>query len=476
MFLVGKAIPDYIKALPQTVLNTPFGQMLRPYLDRSMRAITQAPVANSAGPRTEMNSQQRKGEAIIKRKTGLVNSVVSLNDLNHLLSDASNACAIIFFTSSTCAPCALLYPAYNELAATFPDATFIKCDLNYATEIGSRYHIRATPTIQTYLKNDKFDEWSGANERKLRSNVELLVQAAFPRHPHCSLHLPEVLSKSSTMIKFPTIPPFEKVLPKLHPFVENENSITSMRAYLENLSASSLSQEHPLPDLSSFCAFLKMSISNVASENLFAAYDILRPALVDKRVNAYFVSGQGLECLLDMLEHVTSIDDCPFNLKLVTLQLSCNLFSNDQFDHHIVQSAKLSSLLLQLVQSSTADDTLKDVAKSVGASLAFNTANAYYKLRTNGNDSDIREEAQVELGATILDAISRYQHFDSLQVLITALGLLVYQAPVDGELLDLCRAMEAAKTVNDKESIMGKRNVILKEVGKTLLVEGLRLP
>jgi hypothetical protein len=44
MFLVGKGIPDHITSLPKRVLDTPFGQMLRPQLDASMRSVTQAPV------------------------------------------------------------------------------------------------------------------------------------------------------------------------------------------------------------------------------------------------------------------------------------------------------------------------------------------------------------------------------------------------------------------------------------------------
>lgn len=40
-FLVGKSIPSYIKDLPETVLNTPFGQMLRPYVEQMMAPITQ---------------------------------------------------------------------------------------------------------------------------------------------------------------------------------------------------------------------------------------------------------------------------------------------------------------------------------------------------------------------------------------------------------------------------------------------------
>lgn len=43
MFLIGAGIPDRITSLPQTVLNTPFGQMLKPQLDKAIRGITQAP-------------------------------------------------------------------------------------------------------------------------------------------------------------------------------------------------------------------------------------------------------------------------------------------------------------------------------------------------------------------------------------------------------------------------------------------------
>ena len=42
-FLVGKSIPSYIKDLPETVLRTPFGQMLRPYVEQMMAPVTQVP-------------------------------------------------------------------------------------------------------------------------------------------------------------------------------------------------------------------------------------------------------------------------------------------------------------------------------------------------------------------------------------------------------------------------------------------------
>ena len=55
MFLVGKGIPSHITSLPETVLRTPFGQMLRPQLDRAMRSVTQAPVASPSAVNVQGN-------------------------------------------------------------------------------------------------------------------------------------------------------------------------------------------------------------------------------------------------------------------------------------------------------------------------------------------------------------------------------------------------------------------------------------
>jgi len=55
MFLVGKGIPAHITSLPETVLRTPFGQMLRPQLDRAMRSVTQASVASPSAVNVQGN-------------------------------------------------------------------------------------------------------------------------------------------------------------------------------------------------------------------------------------------------------------------------------------------------------------------------------------------------------------------------------------------------------------------------------------
>lgn len=47
-FLTGSTIPFHISELPKTVLNTPFGQMLKPMLQQSFQPIVQARTTNPA--------------------------------------------------------------------------------------------------------------------------------------------------------------------------------------------------------------------------------------------------------------------------------------------------------------------------------------------------------------------------------------------------------------------------------------------
>lgn len=167
MFLVGKSIPEHITSLPQTVLNTPFGQMLKPQIDQAMRGITQAPTPPSAVPRPNHTSRRSSsgttnssltlnGSATDGQPTGIVHNVTQLSVLESYLESAKNSCAVIFFTSATCPPCKLVYPAYDELAAEAGNkAVLIKVDTTQSYEIAFKYQIRATPTFISFVRGKK---------------------------------------------------------------------------------------------------------------------------------------------------------------------------------------------------------------------------------------------------------------------------------------------------------------------------------
>ena len=172
-FLCGRGIPTHITSLPQTVLNTPFGQVLRPMMDRAIRPITTAPNMSPA--------DGAFGTAPQGPSTVIVAN--SLHDLEITLKSAESSCAVIFFTSATCPPCKVIYPRFEQISSEAGDrAKFIKVDIGASYGVGQKFQVSATPTFMTFLKGEKVDQWSGAHYGDLTSRVETLLKMAYPRN------------------------------------------------------------------------------------------------------------------------------------------------------------------------------------------------------------------------------------------------------------------------------------------------------
>ena len=488
MFLVGKGIPDHISSLPQTVLNTPFGQMLKPQLDQTMRTVTQAPVPSQqqVDPRKAMKASAQIQTSGSRRATGTTNAnngtstpilegrvhdVTSSSEISQLLSSASQTCAIVFFTSSTCAPCKLVYSPYGELAAEAgPKAIFVKVDINQAYEVAQRFDIRATPAFISFLKGKKQEQWSGADEAQLRGNVKLLLEAAFPPHPHAKLNVPNLERVSLAPVIYGKTPPLDKLIAKMGD-AGRDQSVAALRSFIQQRDKDG-AKEAPLPNLPEFVAFLNATISKVPPEIMFAAVDLSRTSMVDPRVSGFF-SEDGQKTIEKLMQHVTALQNCPYNLRLVTIQLICNLFTSSLWSKEISSDPKKSSLMVQLITVSLLDDKHPSL-RVAAASLAFNIAAANYRIRREEGRDILPEGDQVELAASLLETLSvEEESKDVVKALALAIGLLAFFAPLDGELLDMCKAMDAAATVQNKEALSGGDNLV-KEIGKELFNRGLR--
>ncbi|KAK8157330.1 PPPDE putative peptidase domain-containing protein [Phyllosticta citrichinensis] len=478
MFLVGKGIPDKITSLPEQVLQTPFGQMLKPQIDAAMRSVTQAPVPpqNIPGSQSQSQAPAEKASNGAAAESG-IHDVTSLKEFEKLLEKAKDLSAVVFFTSSTCGPCKSITPAFSEMAEEAGSkGIFIRVDKSQAPDIHARYNVRLTPTIITFLKGMKDDQWSGADETRLRGNVRLLLQQANIAHPHTRLDLPKLLGSSMRPVIYDKVPPLEKLVPKMgghgkHPIV------VMITAFIKTRESSG-SRDAPLPALPDFCSFLREAVAAIPPESLFAAYDLLRIALTDPRLSGFFAEETNAETLIKLVSHVNDLKDCPYSLRLVTLQLACNLFTTPLTRTHLLSNATFTSLLTHLLSSSLLDDSNTSV-RIAAASLAFNIASAVHRSRLDTDSADaLPESDQTEIVAALLEAIAAEEvSKEAVLGMVTALGLLVYCAPVDGELLDLCRAMDASGTVVGKEAMFAEkqdeegRGVVV-EVGKRVLGKG----
>lgn len=484
MFLVGTGIPEHIKNLPQTFLNTPFGQMMKPHIDGALRGITQGPPSGVPPPNRPVTTQAGANNgsapppvssgAPAKTTTpqGKVHNVSTLQEVESLLSAASNSCAVIFFTSSTCPPCKIVYPAYDELAAEAGDkATLIKVDINSAYDVSSKYEVTATPTFMSFLKGEKENVWSGADENKLRGNVRLLIQMAWPAHPHSRLRLPSLQRKISNYVTYKKSPPIDKLVDKLDAAMEDpvmQETVEFVKTRNESGAA-----EAPVPNFQDLNVCVKEAFRNLPEERHFALIDLFRLVFLDPRISEYFAHEGNHETLLKILSRTDDVSNCPYSLRLVMLQFVCNLFTSPAYPDKIISHDQLRETCIKLTTSCVQDPQTK--IRVTAASLAYNFAVFNHNERIAGRLDKLSEGDQVELVAVLLDALqNEKESVESLHGLLLALGFLVYSAPVDGAVIDLCKAMGAAELVREKEAIEALTGEpLLKEVGRELLGKGL---
>ncbi|WEW61026.1 hypothetical protein PRK78_006515 [Emydomyces testavorans] len=464
MFLVGKGIPEHIRNLPETFLNSPFGQMMKPYIDNMFQERAQGPPAQS--------SQTVPPSAFKTDYGGRVHNVTTIKEVEELLSQAQKSCAVIFFTSSTCPPCKTVYPVYDLLAEEAGEkAILIKVDINYAYDVSSKYNIRATPTFMAFLKGQKDNEWSGADEVQLRSNVRMLIQMAWPSHPHSDLRLPSLQRMIDSYVCYRKIPPLDKLVQKIGP-AGNEPILTDLVTFIREENGPS-SAKPPIPDLASLAVFIQTRFPQLPPEIHFAVIDLVRTAFIDSRVSGFYAEEKDHKTLLTLLAGAKEPSNCSYGHQLVMTQLMCNLFSTQLYPDQILSHNVLRDTCISFVTTSLLDS--HGNLRVAAASFIYNLAALNHNERLQDHPDKLAEAIQVELVASLLEAIqNESESLDNLRGLLLSLGLLVYCAPMDGEVLDLCRVTEAKKTVLEKlkiESFSSEK--LIKEIGEELLGKGL---
>ncbi|KKY18887.1 putative thioredoxin [Phaeomoniella chlamydospora] len=508
MFLVGKDIPEEIRTLPDRFLQTPLGAMMKPQIDAALRGVTQAPViekprATSSvllpapvnSNRSDVLPKASTGGSSLydhpKHPTGIVHNVSSLKQVEDLLGSATSRCAVIFFTSSTCAPCKIVYPAYDELAQEAGSkAVLIKVDINQAYDVASRYQVRATPTFTTFSKGERVNTWSGANEAQLRSNIRFLLDTTYPPHPHTQLRLPNFQADKQPVL-YKKILPLEKLAAKIGP-VALEPPLSSIIDFTkERFASAAPTASTSLPSaLSALPSFLVSKLSSIPDSSHFALVDLLRVAFLDSRISGFFAAEDPSHTMLLALltptsESLSSNKQPPYSLHLTTLQLLCNLFTSPIYHSSLLTSpSKLHDQIITITTSSllSSNSTLIHTASALTFNLTLTLHNQRFHLQQTPDNPPpahlrytLPPESQISLLASLLESLQSFSTTlssppttaqtttstkDILQALLLSLGMLIYGSEPDSEIIDLCQAMNAKETIQE----IGKCNE--KEFGK----------
>ncbi|KAH6893221.1 PUL domain-containing protein [Thelonectria olida] len=471
-FLLGKGIPEHIVKMPQAVLDSPMGRMLLPQLTQGINAGRQQ---NGSILGLQHSAQAPPQNQAVAQPKHAVKNITDLAEFSRLLEQAKSSCAVVFFTSATCAPCKMLYPTYDELAQELGDkSTFIKVDIALpgGDQIGNQYSIRATPTLITFLKGEKENTWSGADPAKLRGNVQLLVQMAFPIHPHEKLYLPNFSNPNAKPVLYAKVPPMDKLLAKMGSEVANKAEVQALKTYLEVRTKDGL-PDAVVPEMLHLSSLVRDSVSSLTIDVLFTVVDLFRSALSDPRISGYFAEESNHQTVRSILDLVNSKQaDCPYALRLVTLQMACNFFSTPLFPEEILRKDDLRASIIQLISSSFLDDSHNNV-RVAASSLLFNLSLANRKARHEKKPT-LEEGDEVELAASVVEAIGQEEKSsEALHGMLLALGNLVFCTSLDGDLVDLVRALDAEGTILAKKKAFPQEKLI-NEIAVELLGKGLR--
>lgn len=87
------------------------------------------------------------------------------------LADASDALVCVDFTASWCGPCQMIGPRFAAMAAEFPECVFVKVDVDEAQDVAAQCQVRSMPTFHFYQQGQLIEQFSGADESRLRSIV-----------------------------------------------------------------------------------------------------------------------------------------------------------------------------------------------------------------------------------------------------------------------------------------------------------------
>ena len=357
-FLVGKGIPEHITNLPRQVLNTPFGRMLQPQLDASMRSVTQAPVPAKAKP---------NGHAVPVTTPKIPKSSPHSHDRLdlHLLEED----AATYFTSDLV-----------QDAATFEE------------------------------------QLSAISHGSLSEAVHFVRQRA---------------KKQSADI--------------------------------------------PLPDLAQLRDSLQALPSPLPEESLHAMLELQRLLLLDTRVSTFLVDDEmAKRTLVDLLDDVNSKQVVQPSLRNAALDVAANLFASKQTRRVAHQDPLLNGAVVELMTRDLLNQEAPDLqlsASRVAHNLCTTHFNWLKKARENNIDIDARakdyfsDSRQIELAAALIEVLSVVQGNPTFTGnVITALGRLVCRAPIDGELLELCRSLEAGESVRGKRNCPGIDGALVDEV------------
>lgn len=107
-------------------------------------------------------------------------TVIELTDdskfVDHL-TDAGDNLAVVDFFATWCGPCNLIAPFYKQLSTKYPNALFLKVDVDKCPGTAAAYNVSAMPTFIFFRSRSELDRIRGADKGQLENKIKQLYSS-----------------------------------------------------------------------------------------------------------------------------------------------------------------------------------------------------------------------------------------------------------------------------------------------------------
>ncbi|KAG8228459.1 hypothetical protein J437_LFUL009110 [Ladona fulva] len=88
------------------------------------------------------------------------------------LQNAGTKLVVVDFFANWCVPCQRISPKFAEMSRKYPNAVFLKVDVDQCPDISSSNGVTAMPTFILFRNKTKVDRVQGANEAVLEAKIQ----------------------------------------------------------------------------------------------------------------------------------------------------------------------------------------------------------------------------------------------------------------------------------------------------------------
>ena len=93
-------------------------------------------------------------------------------EFDALLEESGDKLVVIDFHAAWCGPCKLIGPKFVKMAEDYPDAVFVKVDVDENEETAEACEVEAMPTFQLFRNGEKIDGMTGSDATKLKELID----------------------------------------------------------------------------------------------------------------------------------------------------------------------------------------------------------------------------------------------------------------------------------------------------------------